>query len=392
MIAKHKVKEIILYGAFDRYNYGDNLMPILMEMYLVRFHANAVKNYNISFASIKSSDLTKYECKKTLPITEFLNAEDGSVLIVVGGEVLSADVVGLFTHVQKNPLHAKLIRAGNKLFPQLIKNIAKQNYGAIWDYPYIPHINSFKNKVKVIYNTVGGIPYPSQKENITNAAYISSRDERTYNAVSSMVPTELVPDSVLMVSSLIDFDFLENHVRLEIKNLVKSKKIITVQACPYKVQFTYQEMARELDLIASTSDVQPVLLPIGYASGHDDVVFLQKVKDASFSGLAIYDDLSVWEIMYMIASSEAFYGTSLHGVITAMSFGVPHYCINHDIKKLVSFLKTWSIYPYNESIAVTDIASTLKYDHSSRRSELLNTVEESKKRIFESLNKISAIL
>lgn len=392
MITKKQMKEIILYGAFDRYNYGDNLMPILMEIYLNRFHSDRVKDYNIVFASIKSSDLTEYHCKKTVPITDFLGAEEGSILIVVGGEVLSADVVGLFTHVQSNPLNVKVIRACNKAFPQFTKKVAKKNYGAIWDYPYIPQISSFKNKVKVIYNTVGGVPYSSQEQNIIDAAYISSRDERTYDAVSSMASTELVPDSVLMVSSLIDLDFLENHVRLEIKELVDSKKIITVQACPYKVQFSPQEMARELDLISSTTNIQPVLLPIGYASGHDDTVFLQKVKDASSFGIPIYNDLSVWEIMYMIARSEIFYGTSLHGVITAMSFGIPHYCINHDIKKLVSFLNTWSIYPYNESITVTDIVSTLDYDHSSQRAELLHTVEQSKTKIFESLNKISSFL
>ncbi len=46
MIVKNKGKEIILYGAFDRYNYGDNLMPVLMEMYLKRFHADLVKDYD----------------------------------------------------------------------------------------------------------------------------------------------------------------------------------------------------------------------------------------------------------------------------------------------------------------------------------------------------------
>ncbi len=141
-----------------------------------------------------------------------------------------------------------------------------------------------------------------------------------------------------MVSSLIDLDFLEKHVRLEIRELLESKKIITVQACPYKVKFTAQELARELDSISSSSDVQPVLLPIGYASGHDDIIFLQKVKDACSSNIPIFDDLSLWEIMYLIARSEAFYGTSLHGVITAMSLRCLIIALIV-ILKLVSFLK-----------------------------------------------------
>lgn len=31
-------RQVILYGAFDRYNYGDNLMPILLEMYFKKQH------------------------------------------------------------------------------------------------------------------------------------------------------------------------------------------------------------------------------------------------------------------------------------------------------------------------------------------------------------------
>ena len=29
------VKKVALYGAFDRYNYGDNLMPILLDLFFL---------------------------------------------------------------------------------------------------------------------------------------------------------------------------------------------------------------------------------------------------------------------------------------------------------------------------------------------------------------------
>ena len=42
-------RQVILYGAFDRYNYGDNLMPILLEMYFNRYHEDKVKDIEFVF-------------------------------------------------------------------------------------------------------------------------------------------------------------------------------------------------------------------------------------------------------------------------------------------------------------------------------------------------------
>ncbi len=134
-----------------------------------------------------------------------------------------------------------------------------------------------------------------------------------------------------MASGIIDLNFIESNVRDDLLKRYAKRKYITIQACPYKVDFTASELVQELDALDNEYDV--VLLPIGYASGHDDVLFLNKVQNISGGKYFLENDLNVWEIMYLIIKSEAFYGTSLHGVITAMSFGVPHYCIN---KKLLN--------------------------------------------------------
>ncbi|WP_312779282.1 polysaccharide pyruvyl transferase family protein, partial [Escherichia coli] len=86
-----------------------------------------------------------------------------------------------------------------------------------------------------------------------------------------------------------------------------------------------------------------VLLPIGYASGHDDVIFLREVQKLAKTELKLEYELNIWEIMYFLSHSQSFYGTSLHGIITAMSFGVPHFCIDKRIEKITSFVQTWSV-------------------------------------------------
>ncbi|WP_416262565.1 polysaccharide pyruvyl transferase family protein [Gibbsiella quercinecans] len=182
----------------------------------------------------------------------------------------------------------------------------------------------------------------------------SVRDERTYQALPTIQNRKLVTDSVLMASKVVDINLISSQVRDKVKNLVGNKKFITVQACPYKVNFT-KRISDELSNVVKSKGVNVVLLPIGYASGHDDIIFLEKVKSYANEKLLLLNDLTVWEIMYVIATSSGFYGTSLHGVITAMSFGVPHFCINSDIKKLVSFLETWSVAPFTKPISGTEI-------------------------------------
>lgn len=200
--------------------------------------------------------------------------------------------------------------------------------------------------------------------------------------------SDLVPDSVLMASAIVDILFIEQYVRESIISYCEVHDFITIQACPYKVKFTDEELANEIDLI--DSDV--VLLPIGYASGHDDVIFLSDVQRLTKKNTTLFDDLNVWEIMYVLAKSNSFFGTSLHGVITAMSFGIPHFCINSDIKKITSFLETWSVSPFYKAIEITaikDVVTDMK-DHNNN--ELLQKVHSAQKIIFESLNKITNLL
>lgn len=385
-------RQVILYGAFDRYNYGDNLMPILLEMYFKKEHPEKTSDIDFIFSSIMDSDLSHFSCKPSIAMTKLLSAKEGSTVIVVGGEVLGADIGTLFMHVQENLIISKLLRITRRFTPRIVTQIAKSRYKSVWNYPYIPNKKSFLNDIKVVYNTVGGHANNSQIDVLKSADYISVRDERTYQALPTIQNRKLVPDSVLMASKVVDINFISSQVRDEVKNIIGSKKFITVQACPYKVKFTEKELADELSNVVKSKDVNVVLLPIGYASGHDDIIFLEKVKSYANEDLLLLNELTVWEIMYIIATSSGFYGTSLHGVITAMSFGVPHFCINSDIKKLVSFLETWSVAPFKEPISGTEISTA--FDSVNERSliELKHSVKKAQTIIYNSLEDVAKLI
>lgn len=385
-------KKVVLYGAYDRYNYGDNLMPILLEHFFRLNSFEKFKSIDFIYTSIDSSNLSNYKCYPTVAMKDLLSTEDNTTIIVVGGEVLGADVGTLYTHVQSNHFYTRFLKALRRYSPATLSKIAGFLYPAVWNYPYIPQKDSFTNRVKIVFNTVGGIPVQSQIKYLKEVDYLSARDQRTFDEASKWSSAELVPDSVLIASKIIDDCFMHKYVREEIISYCKNTNFISVQACPYKIKFSPLEMASELDRVKKETGLDVVLLPIGYASGHDDVIFLREVKALSKTDIRLEYELNVWEIMYFLSHSQSFYGTSLHGIITAMSFGVPHFCINDQIDKITSFVKTWSVEPFIEPIVVSDITKTALQMEGFNNAELVKAVSYAQSIISSSLNKISSII
>jgi len=122
------------------------------------------------------------------------------------------------------------------------------------------------------------------------------------------------------------------------------------------------------------------LCPIGYANGHDDIEFLQEVQEISGGEFDLIDDLNVWEIMSVIRNSTVFVGTSLHGVITALSFSVPYIGLNRAVAKLDGFLADWGVGASKRCYSVTELPDIFEaimntdrvefQDHSRRLLEL----------------------
>lgn len=395
-------KQIILYGAYDRYNYGDNLMPIIFRMYIEKYHPNILNNFQLTFCSIGESDLSKYDCYKTSKIKSVLDsAPDGSLLVVIGGEVLCASNLALFLHMQNSDFMHGLVKTAKFFLRRHLTLITKKVYGTDWEFPYIPPKIAFKNDVKIAYNTVGGeissLPLAAKKDVISrlnSADYISVRDKRTEKNLSNINDINLYPDSVFLISDIISTNFLADKVHHKIKSIINNP-YFCFQASPHKVGDNIENVVRSLKKISEKRKEKIVLLPIGYASGHDDTQYLESVAQELHGEAIVLKGLNVWEIMYAIRNSQLFIGTSLHGIITAMAFNIPHFGLNPEISKVNSFLKDWSIAPFNKSLElekISDVASNdykgyqqLLTDNSYRIAEL---VKKNNENILSLCNKI----
>jgi len=353
-------------------------MPILFQMYVEKYATSLLSEFEFEYAAISSSNLKKYSCKATKAIDSIVShAPEGSVIFVVGGEVLCCRSRSLFLHMQSNAFQHFLFKAFNKLVPKAFQWYSSRCYSTSWEFPFIPSSHFFSHKVKVVFNTVGGdfstlteSELSEVKSRLCAAEYISVRDKRTFNNMSSIeVNSILAPDSAFIMSDLISYDCLVSKVKQSIVTQLNGKYYV-FQAAPNKVGNSINECISQIRILAQQGRVKVVLLPIGYASGHDDYMLLDKIHQAIPDVTLMLNNLTIWEIMYVIAKSSAYFGTSLHGAITAMSFGIPHFGINKKVVKLDAFLRDWSVAPFNRCYSISEISQLVEYISKENTLEL----------------------
>lgn len=389
------MKSLILHGAFDRYNYGDNLMPLLFEEFLKQWHPDIHREYRLVYSALRRSDLSRYSCAPTTPIKEALKgASKGSAVIVAGGGVMAMKTAPLLTHYGHPWVVNFVIRNSRKLAGNLIDIPLCRIFGAGWEFPYSIPKEVIDLDIKVAYNSVGGdisrLPLKEQDlllDRFQYASYMAVRDSFAASPIIGRgLNCLLSPDSATAMSALDLEQLLDTKVRDEIKQALTGKYFV-FQSAPHKLPCTISSACEGLERISKETGGRIVLLPIGYASGHDDVRLMRKMK-AVLSDSILLDDLNVWEILYVIKSSEAYLGSSLHGAITAFSFGRHHFSVNNGIKKFRNFLKDWSVPEYQAQVKFDDLDETIETMMSRKSDDFGLARQYAVSRTMENNNKL----
>src|SRR5690554_4303582 len=95
--------KVIVYGAYDRHNYGDLLFAIILKRYL-----EADNRYSVLVAATKSSNLSRYGALPTVPLKKALEAtrsQPNTLLIVAGGECLTAQWESIIGYLAPQSLY-----------------------------------------------------------------------------------------------------------------------------------------------------------------------------------------------------------------------------------------------------------------------------------------------
>lgn len=360
------MEKILIIGAFDRYNYGDLLFPLIIEKQLETYH----RDFQYEFYGLVESDLSREGGKPTLDLKAFYeacNKPDQKVhVMVAGGEALGVTwnslLASLNKHFQKiHKHHVRITKIIN------LNRIAKKLLKGKTTLPFVFDKNDFSSVKSVLFNSLGGSGikpalferFGFMKAKLQKADYLAVRDTITLeNLRQNGVEAQLFPDSAILMSEFYPLQTLEKSITPEVKSYVEKNRgnYVFFQINKKTTMGKEEGIALELDRIYGKGEVEICLCPIGKALNHDDHIALQTVKTRMKSPSTYFDADNIWDIMYLIANSKAYIGTSLHGAITSMSYNVPH--VGLVVEKLDAYLSTWGVKGNQQAVGFNQI-----FDH-----------------------------
>ncbi|WP_194776384.1 polysaccharide pyruvyl transferase family protein [Pararhodonellum marinum] len=343
------MEKILIIGAFDRYNYGDLLFPLIIEKQLNTYG----KEFEYRFFGLIASDLSKEGGLPTENLQAFYqacqNPKDQVHVIIAGGEALGVTWHALLAAIHKNyqKIHRYHIRISKILD---LNKIAKKVLKGKTTLPFVFTKSDFPGVKSVILNSLGGSglkkshfeKYGFLKEKLNQADYFAVRDKTTItNLTENGVHAQLFPDSAILMSAFYPLAWLEKMVTPAVRDYADENKgnYVFFQINKKTTTGKHDLIAAELDVIYQNEKTEICLCPIGKALNHDDHLALASVKQRMNSPAVYFDADNIWDIMYLIANSKCYIGTSLHGAITALSYAVPH--VGLKVEKLEAYLRTW---------------------------------------------------
>ena len=203
---------------------------------------------------------------------------------------------------------------------------------------------------KVFYNAVGGwkfheLPAASRREwkkTADAADLFSVRDAKTLDGVraSGILKAELIPDTAILMSDVYTDQDFQKNVKKKYRDLAGEDYYI-LQVNKRLGEKIIDMLTEAVAAVHRRSGIKCVLLPIGKAARHDDLVVLTRIHEKLPEITILADDNNMIETMWLIARSRFYIGSSLHGAITAMSFGVPHTALSGRSIKLCGYLECW---------------------------------------------------
>ncbi len=378
-IAKH----IYILSASDRYNYGDLLFPIIAKMEL-----KDQGNYIFHNISTTKSNLSKYGALPTYSYNKLYTTNTkNNILFIAGGEGLGANWSRLISF--KNSLFYKIYNTKQlqKYFEVLLRYIFSNKHNLL---PFVPLDSKIQTKFKLVYNGLGGANFKNHylKKEITkvldSSLFISLRENKTYETISKDLGIKkalLSPDSAILMS---------NHFK---KTIIQNKNnYIAFQIGKYKIGTELKKVKEQLEIISKKHKLPIHLVPIGNCPGHEDSEPLKwLINNLNCESKYISPD-RIETIMSEIANSRIFIGTSLHGVITAMSFNIPYIAINPSIDKLKRYLESWAPKKLNKVIPADKICNYFDSAMSINQEELIQSSKKQKELATKSFLKIHTLI
>jgi len=358
---------LIVFGAFDRHNFGDLLFAHVAEALL--------PGRDLVFAGVARRDLTAFGGHRVESIVTLAKqrGDRPAHLLHAGGEILTVDtwqaavmllpaddvagVIGLYEGDE----------AGRLAW-------AQDYLGFDHLAPYVVPRRLFHRPGRWLFGGVGGVTLGrceaglrSEVEGeLRGSDVVGVRDVRTLAHLRSAgIAAHLMPDPAVTVAELFDA-CIRRHGATGEPGAVRAAFPVGYLAVQFSADFgddaTLARIAAQLDRVAAETGVGIVLFRAGAAPWHDDIEVLRRMSSRMKARGRVFESLDIWDICALIAGSRGFCGSSLHGRILALDYGLPRVSVTAAgglAGKEEAFIQTWDADHPSGSAGVGQIGDSL---------------------------------
>jgi hypothetical protein len=340
----------------DRHNYGDLLFPIVTRRALMAIQGIR-DQYRCHQYGMRRSDLSAFGALPSKGMSDlYHDAGDGDVVLLAGGENLAQTWFVMHLSLLGADAAKKLVFCREKLGPAFSERLSRWRFRGRQEFPYILSPDQFRGNVRVMYNSMGGWPLrhysPADQMSIVRAlakaSFISVREEESaavLRELDAAVPVHVAPDCVFLLSDLLPKEELAGKASPRVRDLVRQTgEFLVFQCHPRYGDANREELKRQLLALAAQSGLNILLTPIGRIYSFNDDVFLESLgAEMGGSVRLLPASASIYDVAYVLASARLFCGTSLHGVISALTFGVPFVPLLSGDPKLRNNVRSWGL-------------------------------------------------
>lgn len=359
----------VLFGAFDRHNFGDLLFPHVLGALL--------PGENIVCAGLAERDLRPWGGHRVRAWHALRDELKGAEvhLLHAGGELLTCSAwqaAVMLLSPEDAPAHIAYLER----HPQEQAAWMQHMTGSGAQAPYVMGRSRWPELASVGFHAVGGVglpnlPAPMRAEvlaSLQSANRVSVRDQTSQTHLQAAgLTAELVPDAAVLVAELFGTTIGQHAAQGEVLRLRQAmpQGYLAVQfSAAFGDDTTVATLAAQLDELAASTGLGTVLFRAGAAPWHDDLALLQRVAARMASPhVRVVESLHLWDIAALIASSQGYCGNSLHGRIVAIAYALPrvglalaHAGIG---AKQSAFAHTWEPAGQPDMASVNDLAQTM---------------------------------
>ncbi|KXU85363.1 chromosome condensation regulator RCC1 [Caballeronia megalochromosomata] len=340
----------MVFGAFDRHNFGD----MLFAHVVARLLAERRPAFEPIFAGCGQRDLRAHGGHDVAALPQLAGRwrDEPIALIHAGGELLSCDAWEAAVMLkQPDEVQACIARYGSRA--QDRSAWARAELGTAALAPYVIGREKFAQAASVCFNAIGGATLDTREAalreevltRLRSGDYASVRDTQTQAALKRAgIDAPLVPDPASMVAELFD-ERIRTHS--DARHAFARGYLAVQFSADFGDDATLAHIAHQLDRLCETTGLGIVLFRAGAAPWHDDIaVYARTAARMRRAAVRIFESLNVWDICALIAKSEGFAGSSLHGRIVAMAYGLPRINFQRadaDAARQRAYASTWDI-------------------------------------------------